>query len=125
MAAICRTAWLSWPVSVALTSRVGRYLPYGVSVLARVGGPYGPYWPLFALRRGGAGPYRWPLRAVLAVSCRTAWLSWPISVAVMTSIGRYVPYGVAVLARIGGRYELYWPLLAVRGGCSGPWRWPL
>ena len=61
------------------------------------------------------------------------WLLWPVSVAGMTSIGRYAPYGVAVLAtlvagttrvgrylwcevavlaRIGGRYEPYWPLFA-------------
>ena len=54
---------------------------------------------------------------------------WPVSVAVMSRSGRYVPcgvavlariggrrylpYGVAVPARIGGRYKPYWPLLAV------------
>ena len=74
--------WLSWPVSVPVMSRVGRYLPYGVAVLARiggrcdltgryllcevavlvcVGGRYEPYWPLFAARRGCSGQYRWPL----------------------------------------------------------------
>ena len=41
------------------------------------------------------------------------WLLWPVSVAGMSRIGRYLPYGVAVLTRIGGRYEPYWPLLAV------------
>ena len=50
---------------------------------------------------------------MLAVVCCVNWLFWPVSVAVMTRIGRYVPYGVAVLARIGGRYEPYWPLFAV------------
>ena len=29
----------------------------------------------------------------------------------MSRAGRYVPYGVAVLARVGGRYEPYWPFL--------------
>ena len=72
-------------------------------------------------------------------------LLWPVSLAAMSRIGRYVPhgvavlariggryepywplsYGVAVLARIGGRYEPYWPLVAVGRGCSGPRRWPL
>ena len=41
----------------------------------------------------------------------------------MTRIGRYVSYGVAVMARVGGRYEPYRPLVAVRRGCSGPCRW--
>ena len=74
-----------------------------------------------------------------------AWLFWPVPVAAMSRIGRYVPqdvavlariggryepygplpYGVAALARIGGRCEPYWPLLAVGSGCSGPYRWPL
>ena len=74
--------WLCWPVSLSGVSRIGRYLPYGVAVLARIGGrheprwpllAYGvaalariggrrePYWPLFAVRRGGSGPRRWPL----------------------------------------------------------------
>ena len=72
-------------------SRIGRYLPYGVAVLARIGGRYA---------------------AVLAVICRMVWLFRPVSVAVMSHVGRYLPYGVAVLARIGGRYEP-WPLFAV------------
>ena len=38
------------------------------------------------------------------------WLLWPVSVAAMSRVGHYLPHGVAVLARIGGRYELYWPL---------------
>ena len=67
---------------VAGRSRIGRYLSYGVAVLARVGGRYGPYWALL---------------------CRTAWLLWPVSVAVMSRIGRYVLSEVAVLARTGGR----------------------
>ena len=37
----------------------------------------------------------------------------------------YLPYGVAALARIGGRYAPCWPLVAVWCGCSGPCRWPL
>ena len=41
------------------------------------------------------------------------WLRWPVSVAAMTRTGRRLPYGVAVLARIAGRYEPYWPLFAV------------
>ena len=73
-------------------SRVGRYLPSGVTVLARIGGRHGPDG-LF--------------------SCRMKWLFWPVSVAVMTRIGRYLPCGVAVLACIAGRYEPYWPLFAV------------
>ena len=118
-------AWLFWPLPVAAMSRTGRYLPYGVAALARIGGRYEPYWPSLAVWRGCFGPYRWPLRAVLAVMCRMAWLFWPVSVAVMSRIGRYLPYGVAVLAHIGGRHEPWWPLLAVRRGCSGPYRWPL
>ena len=43
----------------------------------------------------------------------------------MARIGRYLLCEVAVLARIAGRHEPYWPLLAVRRGCSGPYRWPL
>ena len=103
LAVICRTAWLFWPVSLAVMSRIGRYLPYGVAALARIAGRHKPYWPLFAVRRGCSGPYRWPLKAVLAASCCLRWLFWPVSVAVMTRVGRYLPYGVAALARIGGR----------------------
>ena len=36
-------------VSVAVMSRTGRYLPYGVAVLARINGRYEPRWPLFAV----------------------------------------------------------------------------
>ena len=50
---------------------------------------------------------------------------WPVSAAVMTRIGRYLPYGVAVLGRVAGRDESYRPLCVVRRGCSGPYRWPL
>ena len=46
---MCRMAWLFLPVSLAGMSRVGRYLLYEVAVLARVGGRYEPYWPLFAV----------------------------------------------------------------------------
>ena len=68
-----------------------------------------------------------------------AWLFWPVALAGMSRIGRYMPYGVAALARIAGRYvitamsrtgryllredaaldrvagryEPYWPLFAV------------
>ena len=74
---------------------------------------------------------------------RTPWLFWPVSLAVMSRIGRYLLYEVAVPARIAGRYdpywplfvallariadryEPYWPLFAVWRGCSGPYRWPL
>ena len=42
-----------------------------------------------------------------------AWLLWPVSVAGVSRVGRYLPYGVAALARIGGRYEPDWPLLGV------------
>ena len=41
--------WLLWPVSVAAMSRSGRYLLSEVVVLARIGGRYEPYWPLFAV----------------------------------------------------------------------------
>ena len=76
MAAICRMAWLFWPVSLAVLNRIGRYLLYEVAVLARIAGRYllyqvavlariggrdDPYWPLFAVWRGWPGPYRWPL----------------------------------------------------------------
>ena len=61
----------------------------------------------------------------------------------MSRIGRYLLCEVAVLARVGGRYDPYWPLLlyevaglariggrydplfAVWRGCFGPCRWPL
>ena len=39
-----------------------------------------------------------------------AWLFWPVSVAAMSRVGRYLLCEVAVLARIGGRYD---PILAV------------
>ena len=70
MAVICCVKWLFWPVSLAVMSRIGRYLPYGVAVLA-------------------------------------------VSAAAMARSGRYLPCGVAAPARIAGRYEPYWPLLAV------------
>ena len=73
-------------------SRVGRYLPHGVVLLARVAGRYEPYWPLF---------------------CRMKWRFWPISVAATSRSGRRLLYEVAVLACIAGRYEPYWPLFAV------------
>ena len=105
-------------------SRGGRYLLYDVAVLARIGGRYEPWWPLCAVGCGCSGPYRWPLCAVLAVSCCAKWRFWPISVAVMTRSGRYLSHGVAVLARIAGRYEPYWPLYGVWRGSSDPYRWP-
>ena len=113
LAASCCAKWLSWPVSVAVMTSIGRYVPYGVAALARVGGRYGPCWALFAVWNGGVGPCRWPLRAVLAVICRMAGLFGPVSLAVMSRIGRYLLCEVAVLARIGGRYEPYWSLFAV------------
>ena len=106
-------AWLLWPVSVAGVSRIGRYVLSAVAAPARIGGRYGPYWPLLAVRRGCPGPYRWPPRAVLAATCCLRWLLWPVLAAGMSRAGRYLPYGLAVLARIGGRYEPYWPLFAV------------
>ena len=56
-----RTAWPFWPVSVAVMSRIGRYLLHEVAVLARIGGRSEPRWPLFAIGRGCFGLYRWPL----------------------------------------------------------------
>ena len=38
----------------------------------------------------------------------------------MSRIGRYLLYEVAVLARIVGRYDPYWPLYVARRGCFGP-----
>ena len=105
-------------------SRSGRYLLCEVAVLARIGGRYDPYWALFAVWRGCFGLRRWPLRAVLAVTCCMMWLLWPVSLAAMSRAGRYLLYEVAALARVAGRYEPYWPLFAVRRGCSGPYRWP-
>ena len=43
----------------------------------------------------------------------------------MIRIGRCLLCEVAVLARIAGRYEPYWPLYVVRRGGSDPHRWPL
>ena len=81
---MCRMAWLFWPVSLAVMSRSGRYVPYGVAAPARIGGRCRPY---------------------LAVTRCVKRLFWPVSLAVMSRIGRCLPYGVAVLARIAGRYE--------------------
>ena len=96
--------WLHRPVPVAVMSRIGRYLPYEVAVLARIAGHYEPY---------------------LAVICCTKWLLWPVSLAVMSRVGRYLPYGVALLARIAGRHEPRWPCFAARSSCSGPYRRPV
>ena len=71
-------------------SRIARFLLYEEAVLARIAGRYESYWPLFAVWRGCSGPYRWPLRGVLAAICRMAWLLWPVSLAVMSRIGRYL-----------------------------------
>ena len=62
---------------------------------------------------------------MLGVTRRVVWFFWPVSLAGMSRIGRYLLYEEAVLARIAGRYELWWPLFAVRRGCSGLYRWPL
>ena len=85
-------AWLRWPASVAVMSRVGRYLLYGVAALARIGGRYEPCWPFF---------------------CCMKWLFWPVSLAVMSRSGRYLLPEVALLARIAGRYEPCRPRFAV------------
>ena len=106
-------------------SRAGHYLLCETAVLARIGGRYEPYWPLLAVGSGCSGPYRWPLSAVLAVIRCMKWRFWPVTVADRSRTGRYLPYGVAVLARVAGRYEPCWPLFAVGSGCSGPCRWPL
>ena len=45
--------------------------------------------------------------------CCMKWLAWPVSVAVMSRAGRYLLYEEAALARIAGRYEPCWPLFAV------------
>ena len=52
-------------------------------------------------------------------------LFWPVSVAAMSRIGRYLLREVAVLARIAGCYEPYWPLFAVCSAWAGPYRWLL
>ena len=105
LAVSCCLKRLFWPVLVAVMSRSGRYVLYEVAALARIGGRYEPYWPFVAARRGCSGPYRWPLWPMLAARCRTAWLFWPVSLAVMSRVGRYMSYGVAAMARIAGRYE--------------------
>ena len=48
VAVICRMKWRPWPVSLAVMSRIGRYLLREVAALARVGGRYDPFWPVFA-----------------------------------------------------------------------------
>ena len=53
-AVVCR-------VSLAVMSRVGRYLLCEEAALARIAGRYEPWWPLRAVRSGRSGPYRWPL----------------------------------------------------------------
>ena len=111
---ICRVVRLFWPASLAVMCRIGRYLLREVAALARIAGRYEPCWPLLAARRGCFGPYRWPLRAVLAVICCMKRLPWPVSLAVMSRVGRYFLYEVAALARIAGRYDPYRPLFGVR-----------
>ena len=101
--------------------RTGRVLIYEVAVLARIGGRYDPPWALFAVWRGCSGPYRWPLRAVVAGICCMKWRFCPG----MSRIGRYLLCEVAVLARIGGRDDSCWLRAAARAGGSGPYRWPL
>ena len=49
----------------------------------------------------------------MAVICGMKRLLGPVSLAALSRSGRYLRYEVAVLARIGGRYEPYWPLVAV------------
>ena len=44
------------------------------------------------------------------------WLFWPVSVAVMSRIGRSLLYEVADLACIGGRVGPYWAQHAPRTG---------
>ena len=57
----------------------------------------------------------------MAVICCVKWLLWPVSLAVMSLAGCYLLYEVAVLARIAGRYEPYWPLF-----CCMKWLlWPV
>ena len=58
IAVSCCAKRLFWPVSVAVMSRLGRYLLYEVAVLARI--------------------------AVLAVICNMKWLFWHVSVAAMS-----------------------------------------
>ena len=105
LAVMRRMAWLFWPVSLAVMSRIGRYLLYEVAALARIGGRYEPYWPVFAVWRGCSGLYCWPSWPVLAVTCCVNWLFWPVSLAAMSRIGRYLLCEEAVLAHIAGRYE--------------------
>ena len=88
-------------MSLAAMSRIGRYLLYEEAALACI----------------------WPLRAVLAVTCRVVWLFWPVSLAVMSRIGRYLLCEEAVLARVAGRHEPRWAVFAVCNGCPGPCRW--
>ena len=40
------------------------------------------------------------------------WLLWHVSVAAMSRTGLYLLDEAAALARIGGRYEPYWLLVA-------------
>ena len=40
-----------------------------------------------------------------------AWLFWPVSLAAMSHIGRYLLRAMAVLARVGGRYDPYWGVI--------------
>ena len=88
-------------------SRVGRYLLCEVAGLARFSDTGRD------LSYGVAVLARRPLRAVLAAFCCLQWLRWPVSVAGMSRIGRYLLSEVAALARVGGRDEPYWPLFAV------------
>ena len=41
--------WLFWPVLLAVTGRIARYLLREVAAQARIGGRYEPCWPIFAV----------------------------------------------------------------------------
>ena len=54
------------------------------------------------------------------------WLLWPVSLAVMSRIGRYLLYGVAALARVGGRcpggHACLSAVMPASAACQDPWR---
>ena len=66
---------------------------------------------------------------MLAVICRMVWLFWPVSLAAMSRVGRYLLYGVAALARVGGRYQpcpgghaCLSAVMPASAACQNPWR---
>ena len=63
--------------------------------------PEGYYYALKVFATGLKGNFLTGLIPLPNIMANMKWLVWPVSLAVMSRVGRYLPYGVAVLG---------WPL---------------